>query len=74
MAEKDVKTVDARGFSCPQPVINTKKALSEEFDELQVLVDNNIAKENVSRFVNSKGFDVSVEQDGEEFVLKISKS
>lgn len=50
-------TVDARGLSCPQPVVLTSKAISTA-DQLTVIVDNAVAVENVSRFAKSKGFAV----------------
>jgi len=53
------KTVDARGLSCPQPVLMTLdeiKAGTEE--ELLVLVDNDASKENVSRAAKSRGWKV----------------
>jgi len=57
--------VDARGLDCPQPVINTKKAL-EKHDALTVIVDNETARENVKRFLASAGcsFAVSEKPDG----------
>ena len=41
-------TVDARGLACPQPVLLTKKAIGEN-EEVTVLVDNDIAVENIRR-------------------------
>ena len=39
-----MKTVDARGFACPQPVIMAQKAIKADAPgELQVLVDNKCA-------------------------------
>lgn len=67
-------TVDARGCSCPQPVLMTKKALAKE-NSFEVLVDNNTAKNNILRFVSSQGAKAIVE-DGpnpDEFTIKISK-
>ena len=67
-------TVDARGCSCPQPVLMTKKALEKE-SSFEVLVDNNPAKNNILRFAQSQGCKASVE-DGDaadEYVIKISK-
>ncbi len=70
------REIDNRGLACPQPVINTKKALDEllqgGFEEfiLTVIVDNEAAKENVSRFARTAGCRVSVrERDGDIFVL-----
>ena len=41
--------------------------------EYEVLVDNVVAKENVSRFVMYQGYQVSVEEQGDDFLLKITK-
>ena len=38
-----------------------------------VLVDNVVAKENVSRFVLHQGYQVQVEEQGDDFLLKITK-
>jgi len=67
------KIVDARGLSCPQPVILTKKAL-EESDEVTTIVDNSTAVENVTRLATSKGFSVEVEEKEGEYQLLIKKS
>ena len=43
-------TVDARGLSCPQPVIMTLDEIKQGSDkEIIVLVDTDTSKENVSR-------------------------
>lgn len=68
-----MKTVDARGLSCPEPVILTKNALVSKEKEYQVLVDNVTAKENVSRFAVHQGYQVTVKEQGEDFVLHIRK-
>jgi TusA-related sulfurtransferase len=63
-----MKTVDARGLSCPQPVLDTLAAISSGgASELLVMVDTEASKENVSRAVQTKGWKVAdlVERDGE---------
>lgn len=68
------KEIDARGLDCPQPVLLTKKALESEND-LVVLVDNDIAVENVKRLGTNLGCTVTVEQpDTKTFRLNLSKS
>lgn len=53
--------VDVRGFSCPIPVVRTKKAIEENPKEaLTVLVESAVSKENVSRLAQSKGYSVIV--------------
>jgi tRNA 2-thiouridine synthesizing protein A len=50
------KIVDGRGLACPQPVIKTKNALEEgKFSELEVIVDNKPASQNVQRFAENMG-------------------
>ncbi|MBM7562423.1 sulfurtransferase TusA family protein [Fusibacter tunisiensis] len=65
--------VDARGLSCPQPVLVTKKAISSGGSGVEVIVDNETAKENVKRFLSHSGYSVSVDQEGELLILKGNK-
>lgn len=68
-----MKTIDARGLSCPEPVIQTRNAFASGESSYEVLVDNIVAKENVSRFANHQGYKVDVEEQGEDYLLKIHK-
>lgn len=68
------KTVDARGMACPLPVVNAKKAAEEMHagDVLTVLVDNEIAVQNLQKFANHKGYQVSGEKLAEnEYAVKM---
>lgn len=67
------KIVDARGRSCPEPVVMTKKALEYFMGELKVLVDSEVAKENIQRFVTKEGYRVQIMDLGDEYELTISK-
>ncbi|MGV8079280.1 MAG: sulfurtransferase TusA family protein [Syntrophales bacterium] len=61
------KTVDARGLSCPQPVLMTLDEIKAGTStEMIVLVDSDASKENVSRAAASKGWTVAgiTEDDG----------
>ena len=65
--------VDVRGYSCPIPVVNTKKAIKDNpGKELTVLVESAVSKENVSRLAESEGYITQVEEtdDGYRLVLK----
>ncbi|MFC1462415.1 sulfurtransferase TusA family protein [Verrucomicrobiota bacterium] len=67
--------VDARGLSCPIPVIMARRALDAVASgEVQVLVDEEVAKENVSRLARSSGCPVDVVEEGGEFRLRIEKT
>ena len=62
------KTVDARGMACPLPVVNAKKA-SEEMTEggvLTVLVDNEIAVQNLEKMAQQKGYGFLVKEEKEK--------
>ena len=66
--DSDMKSIDCRGLTCPAPVLTTKEAIEKEtLRELAVLVDNEAAKQNVSRFLESQNFEVTVESDGTDF-------
>ena len=49
--------VDARGDACPLPVVKAKKAISElkGAGEVEVLVDNEIAVQNLTKMAQQKG-------------------
>nr|WP_319395902.1 sulfurtransferase-like selenium metabolism protein YedF [uncultured Desulfobacter sp.] len=60
-----VKELDCRKMDCPAPVLETKKCLeSDAVSQIRVMVDNDAAIENVSRFLTYAGFEVGVESDG----------
>ena len=68
-------TVDARGFSCPQPVLMTLDEIKKvDKREIQVLVDTDTSKENVSRAATSKGWEVKdIQEEGEGYRITIAK-
>ena len=68
-------TVNAMGDNCPIPVIKTKKAMQALTgpEVIEVLVDNEIAVQNVSKMATAQGGEVSSEKLGEkEYKVVIS--
>lgn len=66
--------LDCRGMSCPQPVLETKKALEKAgAEEVLVLVDNPASKENVRRFAESQGYGVNITEEMGAFTLRLQK-
>lgn len=58
-----IETVDARGLSCPQPVMLVNKAVKKlKKGSIQVLVDSGTARDNVSRLGKNSGWTVTVEE------------
>jgi TusA-related sulfurtransferase len=69
------KIVDARGLSCPQPVLLTLGEIKKiNKGEITVLVDTDTSKENVSRAVTAQGWQVKrVESEGAGYRITVSK-
>ncbi len=61
-------TVNAMGDSCPIPVIKTKKAMQALTgpETIEVLVDNEIAVQNVTKMASSSGGKVTSEKLGKK--------
>ena len=66
-------TVDARGLSCPQPVILARKAVQAGEFPIEVLVETVTSRENVRRASEKLGCTVQVEEVGDEFKLTLTK-
>lgn len=66
-------SVDVRGYSCPIPVVKTKKAIDENPGEcISAIIDSEVSKENVSRLAENRGYEVSVEQKDDEYHLTLT--
>ncbi|WP_027722933.1 sulfurtransferase-like selenium metabolism protein YedF [Maridesulfovibrio zosterae] len=62
--------LECQGLPCPQPVIKCKNAIeSDNPERIEAIVDNEAAKENVSRFIATKGYTVTVEQSDALFTI-----
>jgi len=67
-------TVDARGLSCPQPVVLTNKMMKDMRKGIfEVLVDSDTSRENVSRLAQQMGWNCEVKQRGDDYVLVLKK-
>ncbi|MDY0236828.1 MAG: sulfurtransferase-like selenium metabolism protein YedF [Gudongella sp.] len=70
-----IKIIDAKGLECPKPVILTKKGI-EEIEEgvVKTIVDNEVAKNNLSKLATSMSLDYKVEQDADgNYEVSITK-
>lgn len=68
-----MKQLDARGLSCPEPVILIRKAMATGEDRYEMVVDNITSKENVTRYAEHQGYQVTVTQQGEEYFMVMTK-
>jgi len=69
------KTVDARGLSCPQPVLMTLDEIKAgNADEIIVMVDSDTSKENICRATVSRGWTVAdIREEPGGFNITIKK-
>jgi len=65
--------IDARGLSCPEPVLVSKKALEVHPVGIQVMVDNTTARENVTRFGRNAGYSIELKEVQGDYLLTIKK-
>ena len=59
-----MEQLDCRGLACPQPVMRSRDAVAGGAQALEVLVDNEPARENLRRFFEGRGFNVADNQEG----------
>ena len=68
-----IRTIDCRGLACPQPVIETKKVIDSGSEkDILVIVDNAVARENVTRLAKKSGCSVNVKEQEGLFHLEIT--
>jgi tRNA 2-thiouridine synthesizing protein A len=65
--------INARGLSCPQPVIMAKKAVDGGKFPIHVFVDTVTARENVKRMAEKSGCKIQIEENGDEFKVILNK-
>lgn len=64
--------VDARGLSCPEPLMMVSAAVkAHPNDSIKVLVSEPHTKTNIEKFVSSQGKIVRVKENGSEYELII---
>jgi tRNA 2-thiouridine synthesizing protein A len=70
-----MKTVDARGLSCPEPVLRARRAIQgmPSGESIEVLVETVTSRENVLRTIRSLGCTATVEEMAAGFRLIVRK-
>lgn len=68
-----MQILDARGLSCPEPVIMIRKAMMGRESAYTIIVDNIASRENVTRYAEHQGYTVSVSEQNGEYTLLIVK-
>ena len=70
----EIRTIDARGLSCPQPVLYTKRAMDEGETDIVVLADDTVARDNIRRLAENSGYAVQVEESNDTITIRIKKT
>ena len=68
-----MKQLDARGLSCPEPVIMIRKAMMSKEASYEMIVDNVTSKENVTRYAEHQGYTVTINEQLGEYTLVMHK-
>ena len=63
--------VDARGLSCPEPLLLTQAALSKK-GTYQILVDNHTAKERVVAYIQEMGLEAKLVTNHDEYEIIVT--
>lgn len=65
--------IDARGLSCPQPVVLTQQAIASGEKLIAVTVSSSVSKENVIRILERNGYATEARDDGDDIVVTGNK-
>lgn len=65
--------IDARGRSCPEPVLMLRRAMESKEPQYEIMVDNRVSVENITRYARHAGYRVTEQANGDEWVLRLEK-
>lgn len=65
--------IDVKGLACPEPVVRTMQALLKSPEGVRVMGDSVASKENISRFAAAKKYNIAIEEQGDVYVLTLTK-
>lgn len=67
-----MEKVNALGLACPVPIIRAKKALQNN-DQIQILVDNEMAVQNLKKMADQLGYNYDAKKNGDQYAIEITK-
>jgi selenium metabolism protein YedF len=70
------KTIDLRAAACPDPVVETRRAMGRRgTNEITVILDNDASCDHVTRMARNEGWEVQVDDRGMgEFIVTLKRS
>lgn len=71
----EIMRIDCRNLECPKPIVETKKALQSLKNEenLEILLNSTISKNNVLKFLNSLNLNPNVNEKSDEICIRVEK-
>lgn len=67
------KKVDARGLSCPQPVILTQNAINEGVADIEVYLNSDVSRENVLRCAAKNKMTADVKEENGDYIIRLHR-
>lgn len=65
--------IDARGRSCPEPVLMLRSAMKKKESSYEIMVDNRVSVENITRYARHEGYRVTVDEREGEYLLRLEQ-
>ncbi len=65
--------IDARGLSCPEPVVLAMNEGKKGVSGFEMLTDAAVSMENVSRYAKNNGFSVEITENSGEYTIRCRK-
>jgi len=65
--------IDARGRSCPEPVLMLRSAMKKKESSYEIMVDNRVSVENITRYARHEGYRVAVDEREGEYLLRLEQ-
>lgn len=62
-----MKKIDCLGIECPMPVIMAKRVIKEGEENFLVVVDNEVATQNLSKMAQQTGFEVEINKVSDDY-------
>lgn len=69
-----MKIVDAKGLSCPQPLILTRKTIAEKSGDFRLVLDDEIARKNIERLLKHENKEFSVTTENDEILIDVKNA
>ena len=66
--------IDARGLSCPEPVVRVQRGIAAHPEGVTVLVDAMVCVENIRRFATNRGYRMDVKTEEDTYTITLEKA